>query len=236
MGAWIWRDMVERLRDWGFAADTLTLPGCSLGATTQEASRARLAEHVDAVVAHLNAAAASLKTDAVVLVAHSYSGVVVGQVADRYPAIVRRSIHVGSFLPQHGRSMLDDFSDSEDLRSAERQQVVDAGYLWAAPPIEALAMESDMSESQQRWLHDRFVPHPGHTVLDPAVMRRPVATQRATYIATASTGTDPTASLPPMLGETIPASWTLRTMSGGHWPMVTRPDELASVVRAEALR
>lgn len=76
MGGWIWDDMVDRLTGLDHDARTMTLPGCR--PDDSEASAVSLADHVNAVVAKIEEIG-----DDVVLVGHSYSGLVVGQVADR---------------------------------------------------------------------------------------------------------------------------------------------------------
>lgn len=94
MGGWIWEDTVERLRKIGRDAHTLTLPGCGPDIDPDDAAQVTLADHVAAVVDRVEA----IGSDRLVLVGHSYSGVVVGQASDRLGPKVVRSIHVGSFL------------------------------------------------------------------------------------------------------------------------------------------
>ncbi|MBR7744000.1 alpha/beta hydrolase [Phycicoccus sp. BSK3Z-2] len=221
MGAWIWEDTVERLHADGHAAETLTLRG--LGRSDDDDTRASttLEDHVLDVVAVVE----RLRPASVVLVGHSYSGAVVGQVADRMPDAVAHTVHVGSFLPRAGRSLLDDWGDDEEARGQEKRQVRDDGDLWAAPPAEALEMETDLDPSQRQWLLDGFVPHPGRTVLDPAVMVRPVTSRPATFVADAAD------DLPPELAAGPPEGWTLEVVGGGHWPMLTRPEALDRVLR-----
>ncbi len=129
MGGWIWEDTVARLRSEGHRAETLPLRGLEQEAG-EGVSAVTLADHVDDVLALLD----GLGPSPVVLVGHSYSGTVVGQVADRRPDTVVASVHVGSFLPRDGRSLLDDWGDDAEGRAAEKQQVLDDGMIWAAPP------------------------------------------------------------------------------------------------------
>ena len=42
-----------------------------------------------------------------VVVGHSYSGIVAGQVADRAPDRVAHTVYIDAFVPHDGRSMLD---------------------------------------------------------------------------------------------------------------------------------
>lgn len=72
MGAWIWHAIVEGLRAAGYSARTLTLEGLEPGLTREARGAVDLAQHVEQV--------ARLIEDEdlrdVVLVSHSYSGIV----------------------------------------------------------------------------------------------------------------------------------------------------------------
>lgn len=108
--------------------------------------------------------------------------------------------------------------------------MIDDGSLWMPPPAAALEAENDLSSEQRAWLSDRFVPHPGRTVMDPVVMGEPIMNQPVVYVATAPDGDDPLDTLPPELQGGCPAGWTMRTLDGGHWPMVTKPQELTLLI------
>lgn len=230
MGGWIWADTVARLRAAGHRARTLTLTGLEDGTPGAQAASVSLERHVQDVLVLL----ASADLTDVVLVGHSYSGVVVGQVADRAPDRVRRSVHLGSFLPRDGRSLIDDWGADEGARTTERQQIIDDGMLWAPPPAAALAAVPDLGLDARRWLTARLVPHPGRTVLDPARLDAPVTEQPVSYVSLAPAGVDPLADLPPEAAGRLPASWRLRTLASGHWPMVSVPDALTALLVREA--
>ncbi len=222
MGAWIWDDLVHRLNRRGHDAVSLTLVGLEPGRPAEQTAAVRLEDHVRQTC-DLVADMAPRRVD---LVGHSYSGMVVGQVADRLPDVVRRSVQVGAFLPRDGRSLIDDWGPDADTRRAEYDQIHGDGMLWKPPPRDGLEQEPDLSDEQRNWLSTRFVPHPGRTVLDPASMSRPITEQCVTFIATAGTGSDPLDDLPPEFDNGTPDRWQLRAMHGGHWPMLTDPDTL----------
>ena len=62
---------------------------------------------------------------------------------------------------------------------------------------------------------------------EPAVLHRPLAEQRATYIVCSFEESDDVAA---MRGA---PNWTFRTLETGHWPMVSAPGELVALL-AEA--
>jgi pimeloyl-ACP methyl ester carboxylesterase len=155
-------------------------------------------------------------------VGHSCSGMVDGQVAYRAPARVAHTVFVDAFLPHDGKSMLDAFSEGQ--REDELRQISENGGRWPVPEAAGLAGERDLSAEHRRRLLERFVGHPGRTVSEPAVLSRPLAEQRSTYVACAFEVPDDLADL------CEGANWTLRTLDTGHWPMVSAPDQLVALL------
>lgn len=223
MGAWVWEPVAERLRALGHGARPLTLSGLADG--DADISEVGLQTHVEDVMAVLE------KDDLrnVVVVGHSYSGVVAGQVADRAPGRVARTVYVDAFLPRDGRSMLDAFPERQ--REEELRQISENGGRWPAPTLDGVAGAPDLSEDQARRLVERMVGHPGRTVYEPAVLRRPLAEQRATHVACAFETSDGLVAA--LRGE---PNWTFRELEAGHWPMVSAPDELVAVLAEAAGR
>ena len=213
-GAEVWDAVAERLRAAGCAVFALTLTGLEEG-TQVDPSAIGLQDHVDDVLRHL--AEGDLRQ--VTLVGHSYSGLVVGQVADRASDRVARTVFVQSFLPADGRSLLDDFGGdaAEEARRIRR----DGGW-WAPPTQEGLAQEPDLDEERAGALRDRLVPHPGRTVQEPVRMRRPLADLAATFVV----GADGEV---PAERRDVPAE-RVRRIDAGHFSMVTAPDALVDLL------
>jgi pimeloyl-ACP methyl ester carboxylesterase len=147
-----------------------------------------LASHVDDVRSLLEAG--NLRD--VTLVGHSYSGIVAGQVADRMPDRVARTVYVEAFLPVDGESLLDTFPEPE--RAGEHRQIAEHGGRWPAPEIADPESEG-LSAEPGRWLKERLVGHPGRTVSEPVVLDRPLAEQRSSFIAGDSSASGPAGAL-----------------------------------------
>lgn len=227
MGAWIWEPTVERLRARGLGTSTLTLSG--LGDDDAErASGIRLEDHVREVME----TAADLPGD-LVLVSHSYSAMVTGQVADRLADRIVGLVHIGGFLPTNGRSLLDELGLSEDEREQEARTIHEAGNLWLAPTLTMLEMEPDLSASDVDTLMTQFRAHPGSTITDPARLRAPVADQPTTYVALSVRGHEAAWQAAPRPAR-LANGWRKKTIASGHWPMLTRADELVDLLVEEA--
>lgn len=216
MGGWVWEPVSGGLRALGHEVYPLTLSGLAAGEAG--GSRVGLKAHVDDVRSILE------ENDLrdVVVVGHSYSGVVAGQVADRAPERVAHTVYVDAFLPHDGRSMLDAFP--EPRRGEELRQIAENGGLWPAPELADVADAQGLTAEQARWLVERMVDHPGRTVSEPAVLNRPLADQRTTCITCSLADSGDVAA---MREE---PNWTVRTLRSGHWPMVSAPDELTAML------
>lgn len=98
-GGWDWRAMDSLLTAQGHHVQRVTLTG--LGERVHLASKdIGLTTHIDDVV---NTIAFEQLKD-VVLVGHSYGGMVITGVADRIPERIRALIYVDAFLPESGES------------------------------------------------------------------------------------------------------------------------------------
>jgi len=70
-------------------------------------------------------------------------------------------------------------------------------------------------------------PHPGATLIEPAVLAQPVEKLPATYISCVTDGAELDEDLAELIAR---ANWTLVEMDTGHWPMFSRPRELAQIL------
>ncbi len=220
MGAWVWEPVTDGLQTLGHQVYTVTLPGLEDTAATPVAD-VTLQAHVEHVLSLLE----THDLYDVIVVGHSYSGIVAGQVADRAPDRVVHTVYVDAFLPHDGRSLLDAFPESQ--REDELRQIAERGGRWPAPDVAGAADGHGLSVTQAKWLVERLVDHPGRTLSDPAVLRRPLAEQRATYIVCVFEESEEAAAL-----RNAP-TWTFRKLEAGHWPMVSTPDQLVTLL-AEA--
>ncbi|MEW2443155.1 alpha/beta fold hydrolase [Micromonospora marina] len=227
-GAWVWEPTTEELRRRGLRAEAVTLRGLEADQPRSVIAAVHLEDHVEQV-----AALVTRRTDPVVLVGHSYSSMVTAQVADRLNRQVVGLIHFGGFMPTDGRSLLDDWSDSPSARDRERQEIVDAGDLWPPPEPRLLEQEWDLTETNRDFLARHFTLHPGRTVTDPARLNADTAVQPTTYvilspeeISTASRATEAAA----------PTGWRVEHLVSGHWPMLSRPDEVVDLIVREVVR
>jgi len=218
-GGWIWDAVATRLRQCGDIVHQLTLPGLDDESNIEEVS---LATHVDAVAGYIE----SHNLQEVVLAGHSYSGIVVGQVATKQQQRVAHSVFVEGFLPVDGKSLLD-VSGLDVVH--EKRLINENGGLWPAPPREELEGQPRLPSELIDLLASKQKGHPGRTVTDKATLAGQLTMLSATFISekgwlSSSREVD--------LVETLQNydNWDFKVIEGGHWPMLTIPDQLAELL------
>ncbi|MGW0518747.1 alpha/beta fold hydrolase [Crossiella sp. NPDC003009] len=221
LGAWAWRAVTPRLREAGHQVHAVTLTGfgdrAHLG--TPETN---LSDHVQDVIAAIEA---EELTD-VVLVGHSYAGAVVTVVADRIPQRLAKVIYVAGVTPRHGQRLFDLAEGVEEIMQA----MADAeGQGWRIPFIGDEILDAYYGEHGLTGEHLAWLRRHAEGV--------PIATHREVIELTAPdsspvprvflhcTGDGPAHELPGYGRE-----WVRAEIGTGHWPMATKPVELAALL------
>ena len=217
LGAWAWDEVAAELRAAGDEAHPLTLSGLA----EKQGVPAGQQTHVRDIVGEVE----RLDLRDVVLVGHSYSGVPVGQAAERIGERLRRVVFVDANVPVDGESFLYGWP-SDDLR-----RTIDAGDgFWPPKEADDSAGQGQTDEQIAR-ITAGSTPHPGATLTEPAVLERPLGELPATYVKCLLDGEEPLPAVAELLKS---ETWELVTMDTGHWPMFSRPRELARILREAA--
>jgi pimeloyl-ACP methyl ester carboxylesterase len=224
-GGWLWDEVAKSLREKGHKVHQLTLSGLNEKCETDLIG---LSTHVEDVESYIS----THGLESVVLVGHSYSGIVVGQVATRGNVSIRHTIFVEAFLPVSGQSLLE---VSGLPIEEERRSIANNQGMWPAPSRGELESQSKLNEAQISLLASKQKPHPGNSVTDAAKLESPLDEISATFIA--HEGWLST-SRENELVEKLKSSgtWQFRKIDGGHWPMLTIPRELVSQIHSSVVR
>src|SRR5262249_14497470 len=122
-GGWCWKKVTPLLRASGYAVFTPTLTG--LGERSHLLSpEVSLHTHIQDVVAVVEYE--DLRE--VMLVGHSYGGMVITGVAERVPARLSQLVYLDAFVPEHGQALLDLHSPDERARFQELARTQGEGW------------------------------------------------------------------------------------------------------------
>jgi pimeloyl-ACP methyl ester carboxylesterase len=217
--AWAWKKMRPLLQARGHALYTPTYTG--LG------ERAHLASREVGLETHIADVLGTLEFEDlrdVVLVGHSYGGMVATGVADRARARLRRLVYLDAFVPRDGQSLLDLLP--ADVRERMREAARTAGDGWRVPPN---PVPPDTSETDLAWLMPRRVMHPLRAFEEPIRLSGPEGAAPRAYIY--CTRIAPGDVFGPFAERARrEAGWQYLELEASHSPNVTAPEALAALL------
>ena len=219
LGAWAWDQVADQLRADGHDVTALTLPGLETSATDRSAIT--LSDHIDAICQAVEAADAP-----VVLAVHSGTGFSGYAASDRCPERLAAMVYVDS---------------------APGVSPLDASFEGAEKPFnwEEIKEEENLdglTEEQLETFRRRAVPEPGGVIRDSVALtnddRRDIPT---TIICTAYPSEEYQKYAREHDWAWLAGVRELRDITWvdlptSHWPMWSRPRELAEIIGAVAER
>lgn len=222
-GGWKWKFVAPILRRAGHEVHTPTLTG--LG------ERVHLARSGIDLGLHVQDIVALLETEdlrEVVLLGHSYGGMVVTGAADRCASRIRRLVYLDAFVPENGRCALDYVVP--ERAAAFRREGEDRGSV-APPPLSLWGLTRP---EHLALAAPREAPHPYGTFTEPLRLANEAALARLPktfiYCCSPATGTfDQFARK----YRNDPA-WRFHELATGHDAMVLVPEELAAILLESA--
>jgi len=219
LGAWAWDLVADDLRARGHRVTAVTLPG--LDPADPNRASATLEDQVDALRAVVQKAADGSPA---VLVAHSGAGFPVSVLLDRDPAGVARVVYVDS-----GPS-----GDGAAFDASVPPEIEDVPL----PPFEQLAEQASfegVSEDDLQQFRDRAVPEPGPVVREQIRLHNPARHDVPSTIVACSIPSAVMMQMAraghPMMAEVANLrDLELVDLPTGHWPMWSRPSDLAAAI------
>jgi pimeloyl-ACP methyl ester carboxylesterase len=220
-GAWCWERLAPLLRGSGHEVFTPTLTG--LGELAHLASPAiDLTTHVQDVVDLLE----HDDLHHVVLLGHSYGGMVITGVAERAAERLARLVYLDAFVPDDGQAAL-------ELLSPERRAQFEGAVREGMIPLDwrsALAGWGVSDEADLEWMIPRMTAQPL------ASLRQPIPSTAAsrrlprTFIHCRFKPAGDT--FRQFAAKARAESWPVHELEAGHDAMVTMPRELAGILLA----
>ncbi len=225
-GGWCWQKVIPFLEAAGHAVYAPTLTGLAERAS-ELSPEVGLETHIQDVVGLLEA------TDlhGVILVGHSYGGMVITGVVDAVPERIAHLVYLDTFVPRDGESMV---GVVPFLGIYLRKQAQAHGDGWR---VDSRGDYGVTREPDRSWVLSKVTPQPLKTLEQPLHLKNPaiVSTKPRTHIE-CSGGSFFLSLLQHIAYVAIPrshpreAGWRLRRLPTGHDAMITMPRELADVL------
>ena len=212
-GAWCWRRVADRLIAQGHAAYALSLTGV--------ADRVHLSsDAVDLTTHVLDVANLVTWEDLhdVVLVGHSYAGLVIAAAAEKIGDRVGSIVFLDAFIPADGQSMAD----------ITKREIAPTGVL---TPYPAKAM--GVNPTDEEWVNAKVTTQPVNTYREQAHLTGAYERiAKKAYVRTLGFNS-------PLFQATYESlrdkpGWQTFTIDSGHDAMIDKPEELAAILVAAA--
>lgn len=213
-GSWAWRRVDELLTERGFKVYRPQLTG--------EGERVHLQRADVGLETHIEDVANTLLYEDlhdVVLVGHSYGGMVITGVAQRIPERIKRLVYVDAFVPGDGESMFDLLTQAnrDQLAAMKKGDFLVPTWASGKPP-------------------PRDEPQSFKTITDPiALGNKAAAAIPGTYILTVAKGTR--AEDDEFYPQSLRAKsrgWPVQTIISDHNPEWSAPEEVAYLLSQAA--
>lgn len=221
-GGWCWQKAIPFLENAGHEVYAPTLTGLAERAS-ELSPDVGLDTHIQDVVSLLE----EKNLHGVILVGHSYGGMVITGVVDAVPERIAHLVYMDTFVPRDGESMTD--VSPLVIYLLRRQAQADG---WR---IDSRGTYGVTTEPDRSWLLSKVTPQPLKTLEQPLHLKNP-----AIVSATPRTHIDCTSSsfffslmrrlLAPRALPPKEAGWRLRRLPTGHDAMITAPRELADLL------
>jgi pimeloyl-ACP methyl ester carboxylesterase len=220
-GGWCWRRVSDRLVAAGHRVFTPSLTG--LGDRRHLFTREiTLDTHIRDIIGLIEAE----ELREVILVGHSYGGIVITGVAAQIPERLTQLIYLDAVLVEDGESW--STAHPPDIVAARRKSMQESsgGPVWPVPRSAAFGV---FDADDQAWVDRRMTPHPFSTYEQPMHWRGPIGNHLPKVYVDC---TDP--AMPALAAMKAAyrgkAEWPFIEIRTGHDALVTAPKELTEIL------
>ena len=234
LGGWCWQRVARQLRYGGHDVYPVTLTG--LG------ERVHLATPQVDLETHITDVVNLIKFEDlrdVILVGHSGGGVVITGVADRIPNRLSQLVYLDSSPVPDGFAQID--TNTPKARAFVERVVAERGdgWRWPLPSWDELenvigASLAGLGDKERTLMQARAVAQPFGIIRQPLRLKNPAREKlpRLGVLCSLSLSEvqEMIASGPPWARELSGPQWRFFELPPGHWPMFSRPDDVARLL------
>jgi len=211
LGGWAWKRITPLLENSGHRVYPVTLTGMGerVHLASKEVGMQTAVEDVENLIKFND-------LDSFVLVGHSFAGKVAAAVADRQHEKVKMVLYLDAFRPDKVRTPQGAFAPNEFPSPPDS---------WAIPFSEKILdiIGKDVKGSDRTWMLSKGTPWPKKLASDPITLSKKFDAIRSSYVFCTDSG-DP-------VDEIIAGKWgklegPYSVIESGHYPMITKPEEL----------
>jgi pimeloyl-ACP methyl ester carboxylesterase len=216
-GGWCWKKVIPLLKNHRVYTPTLTGLGEKCHLLREDID---LNTHILDIVQVFEYE----ELDDVILVGHSYGGMIISGVAEQVPDKIRRLVYLDGYIPEDGKTAFDLIPGLED--EYKKRALNNQGKEWLVQPYDPTVWGVTNTDDIV-WMNRHLSPMPLHTHDQPTRINNP-ATQKIlkTYISCTEYKNFH------FMAERakLQTGWDYHELKTGHDAMITVPNELVQVL------
>ncbi|MCR5144948.1 MAG: alpha/beta hydrolase [Lachnospiraceae bacterium] len=167
-GAWCYDMVIDQLEEAGQTAYAVSLPGTGERAS-ELTSDIGLEDHIDATVDFIT----ENDLHDVILVGHSYGGMVITGTADRIPDRIKTIVYLDAVHPKNNQNLIEAQPLVEHVPIVSEPSVIDGVEVNLVPGDETLKFLGLTEEEDINFAKDKLTPHPWKTFTDKLTLQNP---------------------------------------------------------------
>ncbi len=220
-GAWCWDSLIHNLENLGHKGFALDLPGHGSDRTPrQDVTFNSYVEKLSQFIEEKDLAK-------LVVVGHSLAGIILPEIASRFPERIHHLIFIAAYVLNEGESAI------ELVPADRRQSYFDIA---AQSPEKSISLDfetahrrffSDLDEEDARQFYAKLTPQPLEVYLQPASVSPSVLPQRLTYIICKNDGALPYELCVSFAEKLAGDKYEIES---DHDVMLSHPEELADLL------
>ena len=227
-GGWCWRDVRQILEAAGHRVITPTLAGVGERAHLLSADIG-LSTHIEDALG----AIAGANANEIILLGHSYGGMVVTGVADKLGDQIKHIIYLDAAVPEHGQSMISQGTDGDrealDKAEASLRQLAPDGIGMLPLPPDLFGIPKD--HASYDWVAKQLTPHPLKTWTDTISLQNGGSEGLARTYVHCTNPVLPETSFPYHAARAqADPSWNYHALPTGHDAMITAPLDVVAIL------
>ncbi len=214
-GGWVWNKTADILNQKGHSVYAPTLGGCSYLYHGPDSTRDLLS-----YISEAEMYAKIEDLNEIILVAHSFSGMICGALMMRMPERIRQAVFVDAVIPQQHRSFATIAGDSFTQMLEKSKTPTGEVKPW---PVQMFGVD----ENNAAWFEDRLRPFPVkafHSPFPDCLEPSPIKVSHISCKHTMSP------FIREMAAKAKGMGWPLFQLNSAHCPMVTHPAELSQTM------
>ncbi len=219
-GGWAWERLVPYLTNAGYKVYTPTLTGME-----NQANQANPDTGVSTHIQDILNLLVKENLHNVVLVGHSYGGMVIAGVADKAPERISQLVYLDAFVPKDGQSLGDIIGPQGMTGIRQGAKAVGDGWRIPSFPVERFGITS---EADIAFVKPKLVTQPLKTFDEPVQLKNPAATalpRTFIYLSNPPMGTFE--GFAKIARES--SDWKYYELATGHDAMVLEPQKLSEL-------